>query len=245
MDVFVLALFPEITHSFRSASIIGRAVEQGLVRFHDVQLREFSTNKHRTVDDTPYGGGSGMVMMCPPVVGAIESLPETFGAPARRPRVVMLTPQGQPFTQAVARRLAGEPALAFVCGRYEGFDERIRAYVDEELSLGDFVLTGGEAAAVPVIDAVVRLLPGVLGNAESATSESHSVEGTLEYPQYTRPAEFRGAGVPAVLSGGDHARVARWRRWQALRRTRERRPDLFEKLELSKKERAALDGDEP
>jgi tRNA (guanine37-N1)-methyltransferase len=156
-----------------------------------------------------------------------------------------MCPQGRVFTQRVARELANHPALAFVCGRYEGFDERIRAHVDEELSLGDFVLTGGEPAAMAVIDAVVRLLPGVLGNAESAVSESHGEDETLEYPQYTRPAVFRDVPVPATLTSGDHARVARWRRWHALRRTRERRPDLFAKLSLTPKELAWLDGDEP
>jgi tRNA (guanine37-N1)-methyltransferase len=223
---------------------VGRAVEQGLARFHPVQIRDFSTNKHHTVDDTPYGGGSGMVMMAPPVVAALESLPthpET-GAPPHR---VLLCPQGRVFTQAVARELAAKPAIALVCGRYEGFDERIRPYVDDELSLGDFVLTGGEPAALAILDAVVRLLPGVLGNAESAVSESHGDEGLLEYPQYTRPAVFRDAPVPPTLISGDHARVARWRRWHALRRTREKRPDLFAKVKLSAKELAALDGAEP
>jgi tRNA (guanine37-N1)-methyltransferase len=249
LDLYIVALFPEILASFAAASIVGRAVQDGRVRFHWVQIRDFATGRHRATDDTPYGGGSGMVMMAPPLVAALESLPEapaedTHGAP-RRPRRVLLTPQGRPFDQATARRLAAEPALALVCGRYEGFDERVRAYVDEELSVGDYVLTGGEVAAMVVADAVVRLLPGVLGNAESVRSESHTEAGVLEYPQYTRPAEFRGQGVPSVLLSGDHGRIARWRRWQALRRTRARRPDLFEKLTLSPDERAWLDGEEP
>ncbi len=241
MDVFVVALFPEILRSFASASIVGRAVTEGRVRFHDVQIRDFSTNKHRTVDDTPCGGGSGMVMMAPPVVGALESIPDVPGDPPRRPRRVLMTPQGKRFDQRDAERLAQEPALAFVCGRYEGFDERIRGYVDEEISIGDFVLTGGEPAALVVLDAVVRLLPGVLGNAESATSESHGHEGLLEYPQYTRPIEFRGESVPAMLLSGDHKKIAQWRRMEALRRTRARRPDLFAKAVLSAKERAELE----
>jgi tRNA (guanine37-N1)-methyltransferase len=162
-----------------------------------------------------------------------------------RPRRVLLTPQGVPFTQAHAQRLASERALALVCGRYEGFDERVRAHVDEEISIGDYVLTGGEVAAIVVTDAIVRLLPGVLGNAESTRSESHSDEGTLEYPQYTRPVDFRGVKVPPVLVSGDHARIARWRRWHALRRTRERRPDLFARITLTPKELAWLDGPEP
>jgi tRNA (guanine37-N1)-methyltransferase len=244
MDVHVVALFPEILGAFTQASVVGRAVAQGIVRFQNHQIRDFASNKHRTVDDAPYGGGSGMVMMAPPVVAAIESLPidrET----GRRPHTVLLCPQGRVFTQRVARELAQRPSLALVCGRYEGFDERIRAYVDDELSLGDFVLTGGEPAAMAVIDAVVRLLPGVLGNAESILSESHGDEAILEYPQYTRPAVFRGVPVPTVLTSGDHARIARWRRWHALRRTRERRPDLFARLSLSPRDLAWLDGDEP
>jgi tRNA (guanine37-N1)-methyltransferase len=238
MDIHVVALFPEILQSFAAASIVGRAVEDGRARIVPVQIRDFATSKHRTTDDTPYGGGSGMVMMAPPVVAAIESVPP----PVHR---VLLTPQGRVFDQATAQRLAAVPALALVCGRYEGFDERIRAHVDEEVSVGDFVLTGGEVAAMVVIDAVVRLLPGVLGNAESARSESHSEDGTLEYPQYTRPADFRGVAVPPTLISGDHARIARWRRWHALRRTRERRPDLFARLALTPAERAWLDGEEP
>jgi tRNA (guanine37-N1)-methyltransferase len=244
VDVWIVALFPELLDSFWSTSIVGRALEQGLVRRHAVQIRDHSTNKHHTVDDAPYGGGSGMVMMAPPVVGAIESIPADPETGAR-PRRVLLTPQGAVFDQAAARRLAALPSVALVCGRYEGFDERIRDHVDEELSLGDFVLTGGEVAAVAVLDAVIRLLPGVLGNAESAVSESHAEDGLLEYPQYTRPAVFRGAPVPATLTSGDHARVARWRRWQALRRTRARRPDLFAALSLTAAERAWIDGDEP
>lgn len=244
MNVWIVALFPELLDGLWSTSIVGRAVTEGRVRRHAVQIRDFSTNKHRTVDDTPYGGGSGMVMMAPPVVAAMESIPlePTTGERVHR---VLLTPQGRVFDQRAAARLAGLPSLAMVCGRYEGFDERVRAHVDEELSLGDFVLTGGEAAAVAVLDAVVRLLPGVLGNAESASSESHSEPGVLEYPHYTRPAVFRGEAVPPTLLSGDHARIARWRRWHALRRTRARRPDLFESLHLSASERASIDGDEP
>lgn len=244
MDVWVVALFPELLDGLWRTSIVGRAVEEGRVRHHAVQIRDFSPNKHRTVDDAPYGGGSGMVMMAPAVVGAMESIPDEPST-GRRVHRVLLTPQGAVFDQRAAERLASLPSLALVCGRYEGFDERVRGYVDEELSLGDFVLTGGEAAAVAVIDAVVRLLPGVLGNADSASSESHARDGLLEYPQYTRPAVFRGEGVPSTLTSGDHARVARWRRWHALRRTRARRPDLFARLTLSEAERAWLDGDEP
>ncbi len=238
MDVYVLSLFPEMLHGFTRSSIIGRAVEEGRVRVHDVQIRDFSTNKHRTVDDAPYGGGSGMVMAAPPIVGALESLPTVEGI---SPRKILLTPSGRLFSQRDAERLA----IALVCGRYEGVDDRVRPYIDEELSIGDYVLTGGELGAAVILDAVVRLLPGVLGNQHSSVDESHGRGGTLEYPQFTRPAEFRGVPVPAVLQGGDHKRVARWRRWQALRRTRERRPDLFARLSLTDKELAELDGEAP
>ena len=244
MDVYLVALFPEVLEGFTRSSIVGRAVTQGLVRFHGVQIRDFSTNKHHTVDDAPYGGGSGMVMTAPSVVGAIESLPVTEGTDAPPYRILM-SPTGRPFTQAIARELSARPALAFVCGRYEGIDERVRAYVDDELSLGDFVLTGGEPAALAMIDAVVRLLPGALGNAESASTESHGDDGMLEYPQYTRPLDFRGALVPEVLRCGDHARIARWRRWHSLRRTRERRPDLFNRAPLGRDDQKLIDGDEP
>jgi tRNA (guanine37-N1)-methyltransferase len=244
VDVYLVALFPEVLDGFARSSIVGRAVTQNLVRFHGVQIRDFSPNKHHTVDDAPYGGGSGMVMTAPSVVGAIESLPvvAATGAPPHR---ILMSPTGRPFTQAIARELSVRPALAFVCGRYEGVDERVRAYVDDEISLGDFVLTGGEPAALAMIDAVVRLLPGALGNAESASTESHGDDGMLEYPQYTRPVDFRGALVPEVLRGGDHARVARWRRWHSLRRTRERRPDLFARAPLGRDDLKLLDGDEP
>lgn len=244
MDIYIVALFPELIAPFAAASIVGRAVENGLVRVHYVQIRDFSTSKHHSVDDTPYGGGSGMVMMAPPVVAAIESLPKEEGTEAL-PHRVLLTPQGRPFRQSVARELSAKRSIAFVCGRYEGFDERIRAHVDDEISLGDFVLTGGEVAAVAVLDAVVRLLPGVLGNADSAVSESHNDEGLLEYPQYTRPAVFRGEAVPTTLLSGDHARIARWRRWHSLRRTRTRRPDLFDALTLDARDVKLIDGDEP
>jgi tRNA (guanine37-N1)-methyltransferase len=245
MDLYLVALFPEIARSFAAASIVGRAVEEGRVRFHEVQIRDFATSRHRTTDDTPYGGGSGMVMMVPPIVTALESLPREPAGALGRPRRVLLTPQGRPFSQSDAQRLAHEPAIAFVCGRYEGVDARVEPYVDEQISIGDYVLTGGEIAAIVIADAVVRLLPGVLGNADSAQTESHSLDGLLEYPQYTRPAEFRDAAVPPVLVSGDHARVARWRRWHSLRRTRERRPDLFARLALDPTEIAWLDGEEP
>ncbi|MDP3277620.1 MAG: tRNA (guanosine(37)-N1)-methyltransferase TrmD [Deltaproteobacteria bacterium] len=242
MDVHVLSLFPEMLHGFLRASIVGRALEEERVRVHDVQIRSYSTNKHRTVDDTPYGGGSGMVMAAPPLVAAIESLPGTEGM---RPHVILLTPSGRLFTQRDAERLATLPAIALVCGRYEGMDARVTAYVDEELSIGDYVLTGGELGAAVILDAVVRLLPGVLGNQHSSIDESHGRSGTLEYPQYTRPAVFRDVAVPLVLQKGDHKKIALWRRWHALRRTRTRRPDLFAAIALTEREQKWLDGEEP
>lgn len=240
MRIHVVTLFPEMFGSVLRAGLLGKAIAAGALEVRFTNPRDFTSDRHRTVDDTPYGGGSGMVMMPGPIVEALESL----GDP--RPHRVLLTPQGRPFRQADARRLSGMPTIALVCGRYEGVDERVRSFVDEELSLGDFVLLGGEVAAMAVIEATVRLLPGVLGNEASAEDESH-VAGLLEYPQYTRPAEFRGMGVPEVLKSGDHGRIARWRRREALRRTRDRRPDLFERLALSDEDRARLtelDGDE-
>lgn len=244
LELWIIALFPELLTPLRSLGIVGRAVEEGLVVWHDVQIRDFSTNKHRTVDDGPYGGGSGMVMMAPPVVSAIESVAQqtTSGA---RPHTILLTPTGRVFNQSIAQELSERPALAFVCGRYEGIDDRVRAHVDDELSLGDYVLTGGEIAAGTIIDSVVRLLPGALGNSESALHESHGSDGVLEHPHYTRPFEFRGEKVPATLLSGDHARIDRWRRWHSLRRTRALRPDLFARLDLGPEDLALIDGDEP
>src|SRR4051812_19949326 len=206
-------------------SILGKARSAGLLHVRVTDIREHAEGKHRVTDDVPYGGGAGMVMKPEPLVSAIEA------AKAREPaaRVVLLSPQGRKFSQAVAEELAAAPGVILVCGRYEGVDERVLGWVDEELSLGDFVLTGGELAALAVIDAVARLMPGVLGNAESPRNESFAGEGLLEGPQYTRPPEFRGLRVPEVLLSGDHARIAQWRREQASSRTLARRPDLMEK----------------
>jgi len=228
----VVTLFPEMFESFLAAGLLGKAIAAGRLEVAFTNPRDFTSDRHRTVDDTPYGGGSGMVMMPGPLVEAMESLPG-------RPRRVLLTPQGKPFVQADAERLGGLGAVALVCGRYEGVDERVRDHVDEELSLGDFVLLGGEVAAMAIVEATARLLPGVLGNASSAEDESH-VAGLLEYPQYTRPADFRGAGVPEVLRSGDHAAIAGWRRREALRRTLQRRPDLLEAAALDDADRALL-----
>lgn len=223
MRVDLVTLFPELFETFLTTSFVGRARTGGQLDVRLKSPRDFGLGKHKSVDDTPYGGGSGMVMRVDVLVATMESLDD---APPRARRILM-TPQGRPFDQKTAARLANEPALMLVCGRYEGFDERVRSFVDEEISLGDFVMTGGEVAAMAIIEATVRLLPGVLGNAESTREESHGEEGLLEYPQYTRPADFRGHAVPEVLAGGNHAEIAKWRREQALAKTRARRPDLI------------------
>jgi len=235
--VDVLTLFPEMVTGYLSASILGKATERGLVQWSAHDIRAHAEGKHRVTDDAPYGGGAGMVFKPEPLVAAIEA------ARTRLPgaRVLLTSPRGEPFTQSMARGLAAAPTdLVLVCGRYEGVDERVRAFVDAEVSAGDYVLTGGELVALCLIDAVARLLPGVLGNAESADSESFE-DGLLEYPHYTRPAEFRGMEVPAVLQSGDHARVARWRRWQALQWTKRRRPELLERAALSAEDRRLLE----
>jgi tRNA (guanine37-N1)-methyltransferase len=222
--VEILTLFPRMVAAPLEESILGKARAKGLLRVQVTDIREYAGGKHRVTDDVPYGGGAGMVMKPEPLVAAIED------AKQREPqaRVVLMSPQGRRFDQDKALELSRQPALVLVCGRYEGVDERVLRWVDEELSLGDFVLTGGELAALAVVDAVARLLPGVLGNELSAQSESFAGEGLLEGPQYTRPPEFRGLRVPEVLLSGDHARIAGWRREQAMARTRERRPDLLE-----------------
>jgi len=223
LSVEVLTLFPRMIAAPLEESILGKAREKGLLRVQVTDIREFADGKHRVTDDVPYGGGAGMVMKPEPLVAAIEA------ARQRGPgaRVVLLSPQGPRFNQGKAQELATHGALILVCGRYEGVDERVLRWVDEELSLGDFVLTGGEIAALAFIDAIARLVPGVLGNELSAQSESFSGEGLLEGPQYTRPPEFRGLRVPEVLLSGDHEKIARWRQDQAVARTRERRPDLL------------------
>jgi tRNA (guanine37-N1)-methyltransferase len=219
LEIDVLTLFPAMVAGPLSESIPGRIQERGLatIRVHD--LREFGLGRHRSVDDTPYGGGAGMVMRVEPIVAAIESIkrPESL--------VILLDPGGEVFTQSRAADFANHGHLVFVCARYEGVDERIRAFVDIELSIGDYVLTGGELPALVVIDAVLRLLPGAID--EASTAEESFSAGLLEYPQYTRPPSFRGMDVPEILTSGDHGAVARWRHERALERTRARRPDLL------------------
>lgn len=234
MRMDVLTLFPAMFDAVFTASILGKAKEKGIVALQAVNFRDYANNKHHTVDDTPFGGGGGMVLKAEPIFAAVEAL---IIAEAPKPRVILLCPQGEPYTQRKAEELSRESHLIFICGHYEGFDERIREHlVTDEISIGDYVLTGGELAAMVVIDSVARLLPGVLGNELSAVTDSFST-GLLEYPHYTRPAQFRDWDVPDVLISGHHINVANWRRKQSLRRTWQRRPELLSKVELTKEER--------
>ena len=241
MRIDVLTLFPEMFQGPFDNSILKRAVIQKLVVFNIHNIRDYTHDKHHTADDYAYGGGAGMVMKPEPVFEAVETIKcKAEGMGDKLPLVVLMTPQGRVFDQAKAVELSKIDWLMLICGHYEGLDERIRQHlVDMEISIGDYVLTGGELAAMVVSDAVVRLIPGVLGSGESLLYESHTA-GLLEYPQYTRPEDFRGWQVPEVLMSGNHAEVAKWRRKQSLHRTRERRPELFEKIELSAKDKKAL-----
>jgi tRNA (guanine37-N1)-methyltransferase len=221
----VITIFPALFAPFREAGVLGQAIGRGEIELVAHDLRDWTTDKHRSVDDIPYGGGPGMVMRPGPLVEAVEAVAGKKGE--RAARVLLMSPQGATLTQERARELAGERRLAIVCGRYEGVDQRaVELAIDEELSIGDYVLSGGEAAAMVVIEALTRFVPGVLGNPESTETESFR-QGGLEGPQYTRPAEYRGLAVPEVLRSGDHAKIARWRAEQALARTRQRRPDLL------------------
>ncbi len=235
MRIDIFSIFPEMFAGPFEASIIRRARERGLVQIGVHNIRDWATDKHQMTDDTPYGGGGGMVMKPEPIFAAVEAVRAEDACP-----VILLSPQGRVLTQAVAAALAAQPRLLLICGRYEGVDERVRAHLaTDELSIGDYVLSGGELAAMVVVDAVVRLLPGALGYEHSAREDSHAT-GLLEGPHYTRPAEFRGWGVPEVLVSGHHARVAAWRRQQALLRTLARRPDLLARAPLTPAERAWL-----
>lgn len=225
----IITLFPGMITGYASESILGKAAAKNLVAITVTDLRNFAPGKHRVTDDSPYGGGAGMVMKVEPLVAAIEQAKTRLAEAA----VILLSPRGPTFDQHKARVIAAKGSVILVCGRYEGVDERALSVIDEELSLGDFVLTGGELGALVVVDAVARLIPGVLGNAESALTESFE-SGLLEHPHYTRPAEWRGLPIPEVLQSGDHARIEKWRRWHSLQLTKTRRPDLFAKLELSK-----------
>jgi tRNA (guanine37-N1)-methyltransferase len=226
MRIDVLTLFPELMQPYLAASILGRAQQAGIAEIHTHQLRDYSTDSHKKVDDRPFGGGPGMVLMCQPVIDAVNAIEKLDPRPALR---LLLTPQGRVFNQGCAARYAATERLLLICGHYEGFDERISELLaPEEVSLGDFVLTGGEIAALAIVDSVVRLLPGALGNDEAADLESFQ-NNLLDYPQYTRPRDFGGLSVPEVLLSGNHAQVDAWRRAEAEQRTRHRRPDLLER----------------
>ncbi|HVE31045.1 MAG TPA: tRNA (guanosine(37)-N1)-methyltransferase TrmD [Mycobacteriales bacterium] len=240
MRVDVISIFPAYLDGPLQVSLLGKAVERGLLDVHLHDLRSWTSDRHRTVDDTPYGGGAGMVMRPEPWGLALDEIVPAGGA-----RLVVPTPAGRPFTQQLAQELADEPWLVFGCGRYEGIDQRVVAWASQrmpvdEVSIGDYVLAGGEAAVLVIVEAVARLLPGFLGNPDSLAEESHA-GGLLEYPVYTRPPSWRGLEVPGVLLSGDHGAVARWRRDESLRRTAARRPDLLSGADLSERDRAALD----
>lgn len=261
LRIDIVTIFPAFFESTLQFGVVGRALSAGIASVHTVDLRAFTHDRHRTVDDRPFGGGEGMVLKPEPLTDAIESLgiaPKDARDTAKE-SVVLLSAQGAPFTQAMAHELKSLERVVFLCGRYEGVDERVNAmHCDREVSIGDYVLSGGELGAAVILDAVVRLLPGVLGNPDSAHYESFGVAGLsgavsgpsavsasaglLDYPHYTRPAAFRGVGVPEVLAGGDHLAIQRWRRQEALRKTALNRPDLLEKAELSREDRKFLAG---
>lgn len=235
MRIDILTLFPEMFQGVLGSSILGKAAEKEIVSFHVTNFRDYSESKHGTVDDTPYGGGGGMVLKPDPLFRAVEAV-----VGEAKPRVILMCPQGKPYNQQIAEELSREQHLVFLCGHYEGYDERIREHlVTDEISIGDYVLTGGELGAMVVVDSIVRLLPGALGNQSSAVTDSFST-GLLEYPHYTRPAEFRGWKVPDILLSGHHANIERWRLKESLRRTLARRPELLERIELTEEMKKLL-----
>lgn len=228
MRIDILTLFPDMCRSVYSESIIGRSVAKGLLEIEAHNIRDYTADRHHNVDDTPYGGGMGMILQAQPIYDCFQSLCETLGT---RPHLIYLSPQGKVLTQEKVKELAQMPNLALLCGHYEGVDERVlEAIVDEEISIGDYVLTGGELPALVLTDAVARMIPGVLANEEAMENESH-YNGLLEYPQYTKPAVWNGMAVPEVLLSGHHANIEKWRREQSLNRTKKRRPDLLEKMQ--------------
>jgi tRNA (guanine37-N1)-methyltransferase len=236
MKIEIFSLFPQVFQPYIEVSMLQRAITNGLLEVNLHNIRNWAPDKHHVTDDAPYGGGGGMVMKPEPVFASVESV---LGIPPRCP-VILLTPQGRVFNQKIAGELAENPHLALLCGRYEGVDERIREHlVTDEISIGDYVLTGGELPALVVLDAIVRHIPGVLGDPDGWMDDSHA-SGLLEYPHYTRPPEYRGWKVPDVLLSGNHAEIARWRREQSLLRTLERRPDLLDKIELNEEDRKAI-----
>lgn len=237
MKVDIFSLFPEVFQPYLEISILKRAIRNGLIEINTHNIRDWATDKHHTTDDTPYGGGGGMVMKVEPMFASVEAV---LGSPPASP-IILLCPQGRPFSQKVARELAAYDRLAFICGRYEAFDERIREHLaTDAISIGDYVLTGGELPALVVLDAVARLQPGVLGDDEATTDDSFAEDGLLEYPQYTKPPVFRGWKVPEVLMNGNVAEQLKWKRQQSLLRTFKWRPDLLEKASLTKKDNAFL-----
>jgi tRNA (guanine37-N1)-methyltransferase len=250
MQFEVFTLLPEVFPSYLETSIIKRARERGLIDVRVHNIRDYTTDKHHTTDDTPYGGGGGMVMKPDPIFKAIETVldinpDQASPTPASNIPIILLTPQGRVFTQTIAQELSQYPRIALLCGRYEGIDERIREHlVTDEISIGDYVLTGGELPTLILIDAISRLLPDVLGDPTGAQDDSHAM-GLLEYPHYTRPPEFRGWKVPDVLLTGAHAKIDKWRREQALLRTMRKRPDMLEKAELTKADKKFLDSLQP
>ncbi len=238
MQIDILTLFPEMFKGVFQSSILNKAAQSGYFSYNFINFRDFTENKHNKVDDYPYGGGAGMVLMPQPIFDAVDSI---TNANEKKARVILLCPQGEPYTQKKAEELALEDHLIFICGHYEGYDERIRQeLVTDEISIGDYVLTGGELGAMVIVDSVVRLLPGVLGNDASAKEDSFS-SGLLEHPHYTRPADFRGSKVPDVLLSGNHANIEAWRKKESLKRTYTRRPDLLEDKKLSEIEKKWID----
>jgi tRNA (guanine37-N1)-methyltransferase len=237
MKIDFMTLFPEMFNGVLNESILKKAQEKEAVEFSVINFRDYSSNKHNTVDDYPYGGGAGMVLKPQPIFDAVEDLKKQSDT---TPKVILVCPQGERFTQAKAEQLATEDHLLFICGHYEGYDERIREHlVTDEISIGDFVLTGGELASMVIADSVVRLLPGVLGNEDSPILDSYS-SGLLEHPHYTRPADFRGMKVPEVLLSGNHKKIEEWREQESLRRTFTRRPDLLESYPLTDKQKSII-----
>ena len=237
MKIDFMTLFPEMFNGVLNESILKKAQEKEAVEFSVINFRDYSSNKHNTVDDYPYGGGAGMVLKAQPIFDAVEDLKKQSDT---TPKVILVCPQGERFTQAKAEQLATEDHLLFICGHYEGYDERIREHlVTDEISIGDFVLTGGELASMVIADSVVRLLPGVLGNEDSPILDSYS-SGLLEHPHYTRPADFRGMKVPEVLLSGNHKKIEEWREQESLRRTFTRRPDLLESYPLTDKQKSII-----
>ncbi len=237
MKIDILSIFPEMFRGILSESILKKAIEKQIVDIEVTDFRQFAEGKHQVVDDYPYGGGAGMLLKAQPLFDAVEAVK----LPEKSPRVILMDPAGKPFNQKLAEEFAEEEQLIFICGHYEGYDERIREHlVTDEVSLGDYILTGGEIGAMAMTDSIVRLLPGALGNASSAVHDSFS-SGLLEHPHYTRPAEFRGMKVPDVLLSGNHAEIEKWRQKESLRRTWMRRPDLLEAYSLSKEEAVWLE----